>query len=68
MYLLAYNGSGFDRYVVLKKLPQWRTVVGFIKNRSGIVSLKFFNGYVDEKKKILNMFISDADYYILKIQ
>ena len=50
LYLLAYKGSGFDSYVVFKKLPQWRTLVGFIKNRSGIVSLKY-STVVDEKKK-----------------
>ena len=48
---LALNGSGFDNYVVLKYLPQWRTVVTLIKNGSGFVSLKIYNGYVDENKK-----------------
>ena len=48
LYLIAHNGSGFDSYVVLNNLPQWRSVVKPIKN--GIVSLKIFNGYVDEKK------------------
>ena len=33
-------------------LPQWRTIVGSIKNGSGIVSLKIFKRYVDENKKI----------------
>ena len=51
LYLLAHKGSGFDSYVVLKNLPQWRTVVSLIKNGSGILSLKIVNGYVDEKKK-----------------
>ena len=40
-----------DTYVVLNNLPQWRTVK-LIKNGSGIVSLKIFNGNVDQKKKI----------------
>ena len=65
--LLAHNGSGFDSYIVLNKLPRWRTVVSLIKNGSGIVSLKIFNGYVDQLKSFLNMFILDMDYYILKI-
>ena len=52
LYLIAHNGSGFDSYVVLNNLPQWRSVVKLIKNRAGIVSLKIFNGYVDQNKKI----------------
>ena len=51
--LLAHNGSGFDSYVVLNNLYEWRTVVSSIKDGSGIVSLKTFNGYVDRNKKFL---------------
>ena len=51
LYLIAHKGSGFDSYVVLNNLPQWRTVK-LIKNGSGIVSLKMLNGYVDQNKKI----------------
>ena len=51
-YLLAHKRSGFDSYVVLNNLPQWRKVVNLIKNGAGNVSLKIFNGYVDEKKKL----------------
>ena len=51
LYLIAHNGSGFDSYVVLNNLPQWRNVVKLIENGAGIVSLKIFNGYVDEKNK-----------------
>ena len=36
LYLLALKGSGFDSYVKLNNLPQWRTVVSLIKNGSGI--------------------------------
>ena len=50
--MIAHNGSGFDSYVVVNNLPQWRCVVNLIKNAAGIVSLKIFNGYVDEKSKI----------------
>ena len=50
--LIAHNVSGFDSYVVLNNLPQWRSVVKLIKNGAGISSPKSFNGYVDEKKKI----------------
>ena len=52
LYLIAHNGSGFDSYVVLNNLPQWRSVVTLIKNGAGIISLKIFNGYVDPVKKI----------------
>ena len=52
LYLTAHNGSCFDSYVVLNNLPQWRSVVKLIKNGAGIFSLKIFNGYLDEKKKI----------------
>ena len=51
LYLIAHKGSGFDSYVVLNNLPQWRTFK-LIKNGSGVVSLKIFNGYVDQNKKI----------------
>ena len=52
LYLLAHRESGFDSYVVLNNLPQWRTVVILIKNGSGIVSLKIIKCYVDQAKKI----------------
>ena len=52
LYLIAHNGSGFDSYVVLNNLPQWRSIVKLIKNGAGIISLKIFNGYVDPVKKI----------------
>ena len=50
--MIAHNGSGFDSYVVLNNLPQWRSVVKLIKHGAGIISLKIFNGYVDPDKKI----------------
>ena len=51
LLLIAHNGNGFDSYVVLNNLPQWRSVVKLIKNGAGIVSLKIFNDYVDQNKK-----------------
>ena len=39
LYLIAQNGSGFDSCVVMKNLPQWRTVVSLIKNGAGVVSV-----------------------------
>ena len=53
LYLITHNGSDFDSYVVLKNLPQWRSVVKLIINGAGTISLKIFNGYVDQNKKIL---------------
>ena len=52
LYLIAHYGSCFDSYVDLNNLPQWRTVVKLVKNGAGINSLKIFNGYVDQNKKI----------------
>ena len=50
--MIAHNGSGFDSFITLNNLPPWRSVVKLIKNGRGIVSLKIFNGYVDQNKKI----------------
>ena len=50
--MIAHNRSDFDSYVVLNNLPQWRSVVKPIKYGVGIISLKTFNGYVDQNKKI----------------
>ena len=50
-YLLAHNGSGFDSYIVINNLPRWQSVVILIKNGAGVISLKMFNGYVDQNKK-----------------
>ena len=52
LYLIAHKGNGFDSYVVFNNLPQGRTVGSLIKNASGIVTLKTFNGYIDQNKKI----------------
>ena len=52
LYLITHKGSGFDSYVVLNNLPQWRTVVSLNNNGAGIVCLKFFNGWVDPAKMI----------------
>ena len=50
LYLIAHDGSGFDSYVVLNNLPQWRILVNLKENGVGTVTLKIFYGYVDEKK------------------
>ena len=33
LYLIAHKSSGFDSYVVLNNLPQWRTVSGLNKDQ-----------------------------------
>ena len=50
--MIAHNASGFDSYVALNNLAQWRSVVKLFKNGAGNISLKIFNGFVGEKKKI----------------
>ena len=65
--LIANNGSGFDSYIVLNNLPQWRSIINLNKNEAGIVSLTKFNGYVIEKRKILNMYILDVGEFILLV-
>ena len=50
--MVAHNGSGFDSYIVLNNLPPWRYVVNLMKNGTGVVPVKRFNWYVEEKKKI----------------
>ena len=67
LYLIAQKRFGFDSYVVLSNLPQWRTVVNLIKNGSGIECLTIFNGYIDENKKFLDMFILDVVCSIIKV-
>ena len=52
IYLIAHNVSGFDSFVLLNNLPQKTNFVTLIKNGAGIVSLKMFNRYLDESKKI----------------
>ena len=49
--MIAHNGAGFDSFVELNNLLQRRTIVKLIKNGAGNVSLKIFNGYVNENKK-----------------
>ena len=52
LHLFAHKGSDFASKFVLTNLHQWRSVVSLIKNGAVIVSLKTFNGYVDQTKKI----------------
>ena len=50
--MTAHIGSGFGSHVVLNNLAQRRSVFNLIKNGAGIVSIKIFNGYNAQNKKI----------------
>ena len=65
LHSIVHNGSDFDCYVVLKNLLQWPSVFNLLKNGAGIVSLKIFNGFVDDKKKYPNISISGVGEFIL---
>ena len=52
LILLAHKASRFDNHDVLTNLHQWRNVISLIKNGAVIVSLKFFNEYLDQSKKL----------------
>ena len=65
LYLVAHIGSGFNSYVVINNLPQWRSVVKLFRNGPGISSPKLYNGYVDENKNLLKMFNIDVKEFIL---
>ena len=47
----AHNGSVFDTWVVLNNLSCDKHIVNIIKNGKGIIELKIFNGYIENKKK-----------------
>ena len=54
LYLIAHNGSGYDSYIALNNLPQWRSVVSLIKNGAGIIFFERFNGYAAMLIKMKN--------------
>ena len=49
LQLHAQNGSGFDNWIILNSLDCDKPIVNIIKNGKGIISLKFFNGYIEKK-------------------
>ena len=65
--MTGHNESSSDSYVILNNLPEGRNVVNLIKNGAGIISLKIFNGYVDENKKSFHMFILHVEKYMLGV-
>ena len=64
LYLMALNGSGFDVYVNLMNLRQWRIFVIFLKNGAGFISLKIIIAYVDENKEFVKLFILNVGEFI----
>ena len=58
LQLHAYNGSGFFTWIKLKNLPCDKHVVDITKNGKGIVSLRAFNGYIQNIKKQIPQYLS----------
>ena len=55
LQLHAHNGSGFDTWIKLNNLPCDKHIVDVIENEKSILSLKLFNGYIENlKSKFLN--------------
>ena len=50
LQLHAHNGSGFDTWIILNNLRCAKHIVDISKNGKGIISLKIFNGYIDNGK------------------
>ena len=57
LQLHAHNGSGFDTWMILNNLPCDKHIVDIIKNGKGIISLKIFNGYIDNCKKQIPQYV-----------
>ena len=55
--LHAHNGSGFDTWIILNKLPCDRHIVDIIKNGKSIISLKVFDGYFEKNKKQIPQYL-----------
>ena len=49
LQLHAHSGSGFDTWIVLNNLPCDKRIVNIIKNGKGIIEMKIFNGYIQNK-------------------
>ena len=66
LQLHAHNGSGFDTWIILNNLDCDKHIVNVIKNGKGIIELKLFNDYIEEKvkNKSLNIFILDVEWLI----
>ena len=54
----AYNGSGFDTWIILNNLRCDKHIVGdIIKNGKGIIELKVFNGYIYKNNKQIPQYL-----------
>ena len=51
LQLHAHNGSCVDTWIILNNLPCDKNFVDFFKNGKGIISLRVFNGYIQNNKK-----------------
>ena len=49
--LHAHNGSGFDTWIFLNNLPCEKLIVDIIKNEKSTISLKVFNGCIQNCKE-----------------
>ena len=56
--LHAHIGSGFDSWILLNILPCDKHIVDIIKNGKGIISMRVFNGYIDNNKKQSSHYLS----------
>ena len=57
LQLHAHNGSGFDTWIILNNLPCGKHIVDIIRNGKGIISLKFFNGYIQNNKNQISQYL-----------
>ena len=57
LQLQAQKGSRFDTWIKLNNLPCGKHIVDIIKNGKGIISMRIFNGYIQNNKKQLLQFL-----------
>ena len=57
LQLHAHNGSGFDTWIILNNLPCDKHIVNIIKNGKGVISLKVFNGYIQNNNKQIPQYL-----------
>ena len=67
----AYNGSGFDTWVVINILPCDKRIFDIVKNGKGIIELKVLNGYIGNKRTPQNIHfrcgMTHLKYFLKKI-
>ena len=57
LQLHAQNGSGFDTWIILNNLPCDKHIVNTNKNGKGIISMRIFNGYIQNNKKQIPQYL-----------